>query len=142
MPAGVVVVFDRGVPASQRTAVRANASFEPSSIPNDPRFGELWGLQNTGQNVDGSVGAVPAPISTPPWCGIERSVIPPSWWPTSTPATCSGPDLGPVAWRNPGEIPGDRIDNDHNGYINDWRGWDTADNAAVSFERSMGSLPG
>src|SRR5437879_4057149 len=30
-----------------------------TAIPNDPRFGELWGLQNTGQIIQASVG-VPA----------------------------------------------------------------------------------
>ena len=32
-------------------------------------------------------------------------------------------DLKPVLWRNPGEIPGNGIDDDHNGYIDDVHGW-------------------
>jgi subtilisin family serine protease len=32
-------------------------------------------------------------------------------------------DLKPVLWRNPGEIPGNGIDDDHNGYIDDMHGW-------------------
>src|SRR5262249_21611586 len=111
-PAGVVVVFDRGVPGAQRAAIRAsahasvvrtlgparfqllapvsgqtvahavaalrrikgvaaadrNATVTASSVPNDPTvpfvpndplFGQLWGLQNTGQDVQGFVGGVP-----------------------------------------------------------------------------------
>lgn len=32
-------------------------------------------------------------------------------------------DLKPVLWVNPGEIPGNGIDDDHNGYIDDVHGW-------------------
>ena len=38
------------------------------------------------------------------------------------------PDLAANIWVNPGEIPGDGIDNDGNGYIDDINGWDAADN--------------
>lgn len=33
------------------------------------------------------------------------------------------PDLANAIWNNPGEIPGDGIDNDGNGYIDDLHGW-------------------
>ncbi|MEM0999449.1 MAG: S8 family peptidase [Bacteroidota bacterium] len=36
-------------------------------------------------------------------------------------------DLAPRIWTNPGEIPGDSIDNDGNGYIDDVNGFDLAD---------------
>ena len=32
-------------------------------------------------------------------------------------------DLKDVAWTNPGEIPGNDIDDDHNGYVDDIHGW-------------------
>ena len=32
-------------------------------------------------------------------------------------------DLKPALWRNPGEIPGNGIDDDHNGYVDDVHGW-------------------
>ena len=34
------------------------------------------------------------------------------------------PDLEKIIWTNPGEIAGDGIDNDQNGYIDDVHGWD------------------
>ncbi len=34
------------------------------------------------------------------------------------------PDLVPNLWVNPWELPGDAIDNDRNGYVDDVRGWD------------------
>lgn len=37
-------------------------------------------------------------------------------------------DLAPNLWTNPGEIAGDSIDNDANGYIDDIHGWDPSDN--------------
>ena len=36
------------------------------------------------------------------------------------------PDLAPNLWTNPGEIPGDSIDNDGNGYIDDVHGYDVS----------------
>src|ERR1051325_1789455 len=32
-------------------------------------------------------------------------------------------DLKPILWRNPGEIPGNGIDDDKNGYVDDVYGW-------------------
>src|SRR5690242_810214 len=33
------------------------------------------------------------------------------------------PDLKPILWHNPGEIPNNGIDDDHNGYVDDYYGW-------------------
>src|SRR5262249_17246407 len=33
------------------------------------------------------------------------------------------PDLAANIWTNPGEIPGNGIDDDHNGYVDDVHGW-------------------
>jgi len=41
------------------------------------------------------------------------------------------PDLKDNIWVNPGEIPGDGIDNDNNGYIDDVHGWDFYNNDAT-----------
>lgn len=38
------------------------------------------------------------------------------------------PDLASAIWVNPGEISGDGVDNDANGFIDDINGWDFADN--------------
>jgi serine protease len=40
------------------------------------------------------------------------------------------PDLQANLWANPGEIAGDGIDNDNNGYIDDVHGWDFSENDA------------
>src|SRR5262249_60196138 len=45
----------------------------------------------------------------------------------------SHPDLAANIWRNPGEIPGNGIDDDHNGYVDDVRGWDFVTGVVGSF---------
>src|SRR6478609_5026153 len=54
------------------------------------------------------------------------------WGVIDTGIDASHPDLAANMWINPGEnCPGcrnDGIDNDHNGYVDDWRGWDFINN--------------
>ncbi len=38
------------------------------------------------------------------------------------------PDLAEKIWNNAGEIPSNGVDDDANGYLDDWRGWDFANN--------------
>jgi hypothetical protein len=38
-------------------------------------------------------------------------------------------DLKPILWKNPGEIPGNGMDDDKNGYIDDVHGWNFLGNA-------------
>jgi subtilisin family serine protease len=94
------------------------------ALPNDPLFAEEWGLQNTGQTVNGLTGKA----------GNDIDVVN-AWNRTvGTPSTvvadidsgyrADSPDLGPVEWTNPGEIPGNGIDDDHDGYVDDVHGWD------------------
>jgi len=40
-------------------------------------------------------------------------------------------DLNPQFWENPTEIPGDQIDNDGNGYVDDVQGWNFQTNQSV-----------
>lgn len=94
------------------------------AIPDDPLFGKLWGLQNTGLGIDGFVGALPgADINvSSAW---DRAVGTPS---TVVAVIDSGyrfehPDLANVAWANPGETL-DGLDNDGNGIVDDIHGAD------------------
>lgn len=94
------------------------------AIPNDPLFGKLWGLQNTGLGIDGFVGAVPgADINV--GSAWDRSLGSPT---TAVAVIDSGyrfehPDLANVAWANPGETL-DGVDNDDNGIVDDVHGAD------------------
>ena len=46
--------------------VEPNYVVRAIAVPNDPRFGELWGLQNKGQTIQGSPGKAGADISAVP----------------------------------------------------------------------------
>lgn len=48
------------------------------------------------------------------------------------------PDLVGGIWHNPGEIIGNGIDDDANGFIDDWRGWDFGDNDNVPDDDAAG----
>ncbi len=103
------------------------------SLPNDPMFGELWGLSNSGGGIDGFSGAIAgADISAP--LAWDRTTGSPS---TVIADIDSGyrfdsPDLGPVAWTNPGEIAGNSTDDDHNGFVDDVHGYDFVGSSADS----------
>ncbi len=50
------------------------------------------------------------------------------------------PDLDTKMWRNSAEIPGNEIDDDRNGYVDDWFGWDFAGDLVVADSR-VGPVP-
>lgn len=50
------------------------------------------------------------------------------------------PDLASVIWTNPGEIPGNGIDDDNNGYVDDVRGWDFVANVSDAAAGEDGTL--
>jgi len=88
-------------------------------IPNDARFGQLWGMHNTGQ----SGGTPDADIDAPEaWHSITTSGIVVAV--IDTGVDYNHLDLAANMWTNPGEIPGNGIDDDGNDLIDDVRGWD------------------
>lgn len=99
----------------------------PHGVPNDPLFDRLWGLRNLGGTlgVNGFLGPL-AGADVFALGGWVRTVGSPS---TVVAVIDSGyrfehPDLAAVAWTNPGEIPGNSIDDDSNGIVDDIRGAD------------------
>ncbi len=110
------------------------AYYEPNvvtplaSLPNDPQFNLLWGLHNTGQTVGGQTGTAGADIDAlEAWqitTGSSRVVVAV----IDTGVDYTHPDLARNIWVNPGEIPGNGIDDDGNGFIDDYFGWDFANN--------------
>ena len=94
-------------------------------LPDDPKFGELWGLHNTGQpDPTGLSGSYDADIDAPEaWTtttgspNVVVAVI-------DTGIDYKHEDLAANMWVNTGEIPGNGIDDDKNDYIDDVYGYD------------------
>ena len=123
---------DRVIAALQRHGAVDVA--EPEHVvqvaTNDPGFGHLWGLNNTGQtggtpNVD--VNAPEAWATTKGQSSVVVAVI-------DTGVDISHPDLAGNIWVNADEIPGNGIDDDRNGYVDDVNGWDFVNNDRTVFD--------
>ncbi|NNM25838.1 MAG: S8 family serine peptidase, partial [Phycisphaerales bacterium] len=93
-------------------------------VPNDSSYGQQWALNNTGQTG----GIAGADISAEEAWEIA----------TGDPSIVVGildsgtlfthPDLAANMWNNEDEIPGNSIDDDNNGFIDDTVGWDFPNN--------------
>lgn len=88
--------------------------YETSYTPNDPQFAGQWHLQTIQAELAWDV--VTTQTSSVVIAIVDDAV------------SLTHEDLQPSIWTNLGEIPGDNIDNDGNGYIDDVNGWDAADN--------------
>jgi len=102
-------------------------SWKRHAIPNDPRWSNLWHLQNTGQaggtpGIDADLAAawdlVPGGSTTLTIGVVDDGVA------------TDHPDL--TVWVNPGEIAGNGVDDDGNGWVDDVNGWNFVANTNVS----------
>ena len=133
---GVQLVVAPGVsPAAMRAwaagidgvaGIEPDFAIRPTAMPNDPLFTDQWGLRTTGQSGGSRGGDIAAVAAWDVTTG-SRSVV--------VAVIDSGfdythPDLAANAWRNPGEVPGDGLDNDGNGFVDVVHGWDFANDDA------------
>ena len=95
-----------------------------SAIPNDPSFNLLYGLNNTGQTVNGDPGTSDADIDAPEAWNLSTGSSNVVVGIIDSGFDYTHPDLVNNIWTNPGEIPGNNIDDDNNGYIDDVHGYD------------------
>ena len=92
------------------------------SIPNDPYFLDQWSFNNTG-TFRADIDALGAwGIST----GSNRVVVAV----VDTGVLYTHSDLSKNIWNNTDEIPDNGIDDDHNGYTDDIRGWNFISNTS------------
>ena len=99
-----------------------------ATTPNDPLFGQLWGLHNTGQAVNGgAAGTADADIDAPEAWDLNRGSASTVVAVVDSGVAYDHPDLAPNIWINPGEVAGNGVDDDGNGFVDDVRGWDFAD---------------
>lgn len=108
-------------------AQRDGYSVLHANQPNDPLFNQLWGLDNQGLNVDGVSSSTPgADISA--LAAWDKTVGDPSVIVADLDDGIrpQHPDLQNRIWQNTDETPGNGIDDDGNGYIDDTFGMDFA----------------
>jgi subtilisin family serine protease len=139
---GQLLVSATGAPASVRAHFRSlpavtaferdGALFATATTPNDPRFvsGDLWGLHNTGQAGGTADADIDAPEAWDISTGSSAVVVAV----IDTGTQIDHPDLKDNIWTNPGETPGDGIDNDGNGFVDDVNGWDFYSNDASVYD--------
>ncbi len=116
--------------------VEPNYVLTAAATPNDPSFSQLWGLHNTGQTGGTPDADIDAPEAWDVSTGSSSIVV----GVTDSGVDFGHPDLAGRQWVNPGENCGssdptiacadraDGVDDDSNGYTDDWRGWDFVNN--------------
>jgi subtilisin family serine protease len=111
--------------------VEPNYIWKASALPDDDRMTDLWGLDNTGQTVNGVTGTPDADIDAPEAWDLTTGSTSVVVAVVDSGIAFDHPDLAGNIWSNPGETGGGResngIDDDGNGYVDDWRGWDARD---------------
>lgn len=93
--------------------VTSNDKRVASVVPNDTEAADMWGLQQiqAPEAWEKTIGSRSGPIIAVLDTGIDAS----------------HPDLAPNLWTNRGEIPGNGIDDDGNGVIDDVHGYNATD---------------
>ncbi|MDQ3985108.1 MAG: S8 family serine peptidase [Actinomycetota bacterium] len=116
--------------------VEPNLLFTPTQVlPNDPRFDDQWNLHNTGQRhpitdppPDTSSGRSDADIDGPEAWETQKGSPSTVIAVVDTGVDVGHDDLNSSIWSNPEETPGNNIDDDANGLVDDVNGWDFAEN--------------
>jgi subtilisin family serine protease/subtilase family serine protease len=97
-----------------------NFSLMAMRVPSEPAFNLLWGLNNTGQTL-GTPGAdIKATLAWDLVVGSPTVAV----MVIDSGVDYNHQDLAGNIWVNPGEVAGNGIDDDGNGYIDDVRGID------------------
>ena len=98
--------------------------YEKSFIPDDPLFINQWHLHNTGQGG----GTADADVDAPEAWDLQQGSPDITIAIIDDGVELSHEDLAPNIFTNPGEVPGNGIDDDGNDFIDDVNGWDFIDN--------------
>lgn len=110
--------------------IKAISTERQLATPADPRFGDLWGLHNTGQ----AGGLVDADIDAPEAWDITKGSRDTIIGIIDTGMDYNHPDLAANRWVNPGEIAGNGVDDDNNGVVDDVYGFSAFSNNGDPFD--------
>jgi subtilisin family serine protease len=136
LPDTEVVHADPGGLADALAALRADPSVEYAepdarvhAFTNDAYWPLQWALENDGQSIDGGPTGVPgADIHAPAAWALGATGAGQTVAVVDTGVNAAHPDLVGQLATNPGETGGgretNRVDDDHDGIVDDWRGWD------------------
>jgi subtilisin family serine protease len=100
-----------------------------SLFPNDPGFGQLWGLHNTGQSFGTPDVDIDAPEAWDASTGASAIVV----GVIDSGVDYTHEDLADNMWRNPGEVE-NGLDDDGNGYVDDVFGINCIDGTGDPFD--------
>lgn len=114
-----------------------------AGTPDDALFPHLWALRNSGQRINGiesapgsDIGFIPASILAQP------TTVEPVVAVIDSGITLDHPDLVANLWVNGGEIPGNGIDDDGNGFVDDVHGMNFLPEIPVALEGSVAGYHG
>ena len=107
-----------------------NFKLQPAAVPNDPQFNNLWGLNNTGQTGGTADADIDAPEAWNTTTGSQGTVVAV----IDEGVDVNHPDLRDNIWTNTGEVAGNNLDDDGNGYIDDVNGFDFANDDASVYD--------
>ena len=133
IPPGLsVAAAVRGIQADPAvTFAEHNWIYTHDATSNDPYYanGSLWGMYGPSSTPSSAFGSRAAEAWAANHVGdgrvyvgiIDEGVMP-------------HPDFGGNVWTSLGEVAGDGVDNDGNGYVDDVRGWDFAGNDNTTYD--------
>jgi subtilisin family serine protease len=132
IPPGLAVAdAARGISGESVEFAEPNWIYTTGLVSNDPYFtnGSLWGMYGAATTPANQYGSGAAAAwanghvgATDVYVGIIDEGVGPH------------PDLAVNVWTSPGEIAGNGIDDDGNGYVDDTRGWDFDGNNNTTYD--------
>ena len=127
LPAGTSVESAVIQAYSDPNVIYAEPNFvlDINTTPNDTRFDQLYGLHNTGQTGGTADADIDAPEAWSQITDVPDNIVIAV---IDTGVDYNHQDLADNMWVNSDEIPDNGIDDDSNGYIDDYRGWDFSNN--------------
>jgi len=117
---------------------KSNNTKSLSGAPNDPRYDEQWHYNNTGQTG----GTEDADIDLPEAWEIETGNSNVIVAIEDQGVDFDHPDLAGNMWTNPGETPDNGVDDDNNGYVDDYYGYNFGDDQGTITPGDHGSHTG